>query len=66
MTDRLELELRVREPDDLYQALVDAHRDLSADASRLFDAKLILLLANQLGDVAVVKQAIAKAREGIA
>ena len=53
-------------PDDFYEALVDMHRDLAPDQSRLVNAKLILLLANHVGDPAVLRQAMAKAREGIA
>ena len=52
-------------PDDLYEALVEMHRDLTPDQSRLANAKLILLLANHVGDLAVLHQAMAKAREGI-
>ena len=36
--------------DPLYQMLVEAHRDLSPDASRRLDARLVLLLAERLGD----------------
>lgn len=52
-------------PDDFYEALVDMHRDLAPDQSRLVNAKLILLLANHVGDPAVLRQAMAKAREGV-
>ncbi len=53
-------------PDDFYEALVDLHRDLAPEQSRLVNAKLILLLANHVGDPAVLRQAMAKAREGTA
>ena len=53
-------------PDDFYEALIDMHRDLSEEQSRLVNAKLILLLANQIGDLDILRQAMAKAREGIA
>jgi hypothetical protein len=48
-------------PDELYQMLVEAHRDLSPDASRRLDARLVLLLAERVGDVNVVRDAIAAA-----
>ena len=51
--------------DDFYEALIDTHRDLSDEQSQLLNAKLILLLANQVGDIAALKQALAVAREGI-
>ena len=51
--------------DDAYQALIDAQEGLSpADAER-FRARLILLLANQVGDDEAVQEAIASAAEGL-
>jgi hypothetical protein len=50
--------------DDFYEALIDAHRDLSDEQSQLLNAKLLLLLANQVGDIAVLKQTLAIARAG--
>jgi hypothetical protein len=51
--------------DDFYEALIESHRDLSDAQSQLLNAKLILLLANQVGDIAVLKEALALAREGV-
>jgi hypothetical protein len=51
--------------DDFYEALIDVHRDLSDEQSQLLNAKLILLLSNQIGDIALLKQAFAIAREGL-
>jgi hypothetical protein len=51
--------------DDFYEALIDTHRDLSDEQSQLLNAKLILLLANHVGDISVLRQALAIAREGI-
>lgn len=51
--------------DDFYEALIDTHRDLSDAQSQMLNAKLILLLANQVGDISVLKQALAIAREGV-
>ena len=53
-------------PDDFYERLIAMHRDLGDDASALCNAKLVLLLANHIGDVEVLEQAMAAAREGIA
>ena len=47
--------------DRLYQMLVEAHRDLSPDASRRLDARLVLLLAERLGVVEVVHQTLSAA-----
>ena len=57
----LDLSPRLSDPDGLFEALVEAHEGLAPDASRRLDARLVLLLANHIGDVEVVKQAIAAA-----
>ena len=61
----LNTEANLSQPDDAYEALVTVHRDLSPEQSRLVNAKLILLLANHIGDIGVLREAIAKARQGI-
>jgi len=47
-----------RPGDDFYQDLIDAHRDLSDAQSQKLNARLILLLANHIGDIAVLREAI--------
>jgi len=49
--------------DTFYEELLDAHEGLSKDQSELFNARLILLLANQVGDAKVLKECIAAARQ---
>lgn len=44
-------------PDDFYEALIDAHRDLSTEESHAFNARLILVLANHIGDLDVLREA---------
>ncbi len=51
------------DPDALYQMLVDAHRDLDEAASAKVNAKLVLLLANHVGDPETIAEAIAAARK---
>ena len=51
--------------DDFYQALIDAHRDLSDEQSERLNARLVLLLANHVGDIAVIREALAVARQDI-
>ena len=60
------LEANIAAPDAFYEALIAAHRGLSIAESARVNAKLILLLANQIGDAAVLHAALAKAREGVA
>lgn len=52
--------------DDFYEALIDAHRELSDEQSEMLNARLILLLANHVGDIAVLREALKLAREGVA
>jgi hypothetical protein len=62
MTGKLLTEPRIARPDDFYGALIEAHRGLEEAASRRLDAKLILLLANHIGDREVIEEALATAR----
>jgi 3-(3-hydroxy-phenyl)propionate hydroxylase len=52
-------------PDDFYEQLIAMHRDLDDADSALCNARLILLLANHIGDAAVLRQAMAAARNGL-
>jgi hypothetical protein len=61
----LNTEPNIAEPDDFYQELIDLHRDLTDEQSTLVNAKLILLLANHIGDRAVLRQAMKAAREDV-
>lgn len=53
-------------PDDFYESLIATHRGLTDAQSALVNAKLVLLLANHIGDPGVLAQAMAAAREGVA
>jgi hypothetical protein len=50
--------------DGIYQRLVALHEGLSDEESARANARLILLLINHIGDLAVIEQAIALARKG--
>jgi len=52
-------------PDDFYQELIELHHDLTDEQSALVNAKLILLLANHIGDIAVLREAMEAARESV-
>ena len=52
-------------PDDFYECLIETHRDLSLAQSHALNAALILLLANHVGDAAVLREALACARQAI-
>jgi hypothetical protein len=51
------------EPDAAYVALVEARRGLSEQATAALDTKLVLILANHIGDIDVLKEAIALAKQ---
>ncbi|MCK9379715.1 MAG: DUF2783 domain-containing protein [Sulfuritalea sp.] len=51
--------------DDFYEMLIGAHRDLSDEQSELLNARLILVLANHIGDLGTLREALDVAREGV-
>ncbi|WP_438800840.1 DUF2783 domain-containing protein [Achromobacter pestifer] len=53
-------------PDDFYEALIETHRDLTNEQSQELNAALILLLANHLGDMNVLREALRQARASVA
>jgi Protein of unknown function (DUF2783) len=61
---------RQRQPytpgDAFYDLLIEGHRGLSDEQSERMNARLVLLLANHVGDLRVLEEAIAAARAGVA
>jgi len=55
--------LHLQDADAFYEQLLDAHQGLSREASELLNARLILLLANQVGDAKVLKECVEAARQ---
>jgi hypothetical protein len=56
----------LRDPDGFYASLVDAHQGLSDEASQLMNARLVLILSNQIGDPAILAEALVLARGQLA
>jgi hypothetical protein len=54
-----------RDPDTAYVMLVEARRGLSEQQAAALDAKLVLILANHIGDIDVLREAIALAKKSI-
>jgi Protein of unknown function (DUF2783) len=52
-------------PDDAFRAVVEAHRGLTDEQSADLDAALVLILANHIGDLVVLREAIALAKRGM-
>lgn len=56
----------IPDPDGFYAALVQAHEGLSEAQSAELNARLVFLLANQLGDRRVLFECVAAARKPFA
>jgi hypothetical protein len=54
--------LNFQDADAFYEQLLDAHAGLEPAQSELLNARLILILANQLGDSALLRQCIEAAK----
>lgn len=50
--------------DDFYEALIEAHQELAADESHALNARLVLVLANHIGSMAVLREALKVAGQG--
>jgi hypothetical protein len=55
----------VKDPDRLYALIIDAHNGLTNVDSVALNARLVLLLANHIGDEAVLREALEVARKSI-
>ncbi|MFL6817811.1 MAG: DUF2783 domain-containing protein [Bradyrhizobium sp.] len=49
-------------PDDAFRVIVEQHRGLTDEQSAALDAALVLILANHIGDIDVLQQALALAK----
>lgn len=49
---------RIADPDGFYEELIASQRDLSDAEAALMNAKLVLTLANQVGDREVLREAL--------
>ena len=52
----------IADPDGFYQELIESQRELSDEQADMLSAKLVLILANHVGDREVLREAIALAR----
>ncbi len=58
-------ESRLADPDRSYRALIEAHRGLSDEDSAALNSRLVLILANHVGEHAVLQEAIALAKQSM-
>lgn len=61
MTDLI-LTPNIPAPDDFYAELLATHDGLTSDQSNALNARLILILANHIGDRTTLAQALATAK----
>jgi len=59
----LETKANIADPDGFYQELIDSQRDLGEGEAELMNCKLVLILANHIGDRDVLREAIRRAGE---
>ncbi|MDB5899568.1 MAG: hypothetical protein JWP41_3170 [Ramlibacter sp.] len=59
----MKTQLNLQDADGFYEQLLDAHEGLGTEQSALLNARLILLLANQVGDTRVLKECVEAARQ---
>ncbi len=57
----LNLQPNIADPDGFYQELIDSQREMNDAEAELMNAKLVLLLANHIGDRAVLRAALQRA-----
>jgi len=58
MRNKLHTEPRIHDPDDFYARLIGLHDGLSSDQSHDLNCKLILLMANHIGDREALDEAL--------
>jgi hypothetical protein len=59
----MKITLNFQDADTFYEQLLDAHAGLDRDQSELLNARLILLLANQIGDARALSDCLSAAVE---
>ena len=58
----LNMDANIKDPDAFYHALIKAHEGLSNEESQALNARLIIVLANQVGDRETLAQALELAK----
>ena len=64
MTNKLRTEPGVENPDDFYARLIELHEGLSSEESHKVNAKVILMLANHIGDTDVLHEVLEYVKKG--
>ena len=64
--NRLEANANLEAADDFYEALIERHQGLAVDESHALNARLVLILANHIGSMSVLREALKAAGAGLA
>jgi Protein of unknown function (DUF2783) len=59
----MKLDPNIPDPDGFYEALIQAHEGLSEKDSAALNARLVFLLANQIGDQKILFECVTAARK---
>ena len=65
MASKLKTDIRIEDADGFYDELLRLHSGLNESQSNVVHAKLVLLLANHIGDQDVLNEALSIARRGV-
>jgi len=65
MSGSLKRDPNLARPDDVYNLIVDAHRGLTREQSEALNARLVLILANHVGDEKAIEEAVRAATSAI-
>jgi hypothetical protein len=58
----MKTQLNLQDADAFYEQLLDAHQELGTEQSAMLNARLVLILANQVGDAKVLRECVEAAR----
>ena len=53
----------IKQHDDVYEMIINLHKDLNKQQSETANQKLILVLANHIGDISILKEAVALVKD---
>jgi hypothetical protein len=65
MTAVLSTQSNFADPDAAYRMIVEAHRGISDEQSAALDAALVLILANHIGDLGLLREAVTLAKRSV-
>ena len=65
MTGKLRTEIGVADPDGFYARIIELHQGLTQEQSNKLNAKIILMLANHVGDDDVLREVLEYARNSL-